>query len=825
MSGKSWEHRLGEFTLREKMNLLAGADMWRTCAIPRLGLPAIQLSDGPNGVRGVDDNLEQRSVCLPSGVALGATWNRQLVREGGALLAAEARRRGVQVLLAPTVNIQRMPNAGRNFECYSEDPLLTGQLAAAYIRGLQAAGVAACIKHFVANDQEQERFSISCVLDERALHEIYLEPFRVAIETAKPWTVMSAYNRLNGIHASEHPWLLQRLLKENWAYDGAVVSDWYGTYGDGVVRGGLDLEMPGPARWMAPDRIRSAMDAGDIDEAHIDEKVRRLLRLVDRVSAAPREWAEENSGAATVPLRLATESIVLLKNDRATLPVFTENIRRIVVVGEHAEQAQITGGGSAFVNPTYTVTPLQGIRSRVGADVQVDYLPGVPVQTRPPLLPPEWMRTPSGGPGLELSYFDELDCTGPPRFVGTADRSELTWFGTVNPYVDPSRFSMRLRGTLTVPESGTYRLHIHAIGRLRVVLDETVLIDGWNTSGEQEHERRVPLVASSGAELLIEYASDPNAAWRTLRLGCAPEDRGDPIAAAEHAVRSADLAIVMAGHTRDWETEGADRPHMKLLGDQDELIARVAAACSRTVVVLATGSPVEMPWLERVPAVLQGWYAGQDAGTALAAVLFGDQSPSGRLPMSWPRRLKDTPAYLSYPGEAGTLRYAESLFVGYRFYDTRDVEPLFPFGHGLSYTRFEYSDLLLPSGTVGPGEVIPVELTVRNSGQRPASDVVQVYLHDPESTLRRPEQELAAFEKVRLAPGEQTRVRFELEARLLAFWDSRRGDWVVEPGTFEVRVGRSSRDIRCRARFEWVDPDFKPVTTDSDSTQFSTVAT
>lgn len=837
------ESLLKQLTLEEKASLLAGADMWHTVPVERLGIPAMQLSDGPNGVRGSDDNIGDTSVCFPVGVAMGATWNPELVEKVGMALAAEVRRKGAHVLLAPTVNIHRTPIAGRNFECFAEDPYLSGTMAAAYINGLQKQGVAACIKHFVANDQEYERFSISAEVAERPLHEIYLEPFRIAIEKANPWTIMSAYNRINGVYASENDITLRDTLKGKWGYDGLVVSDWYGTYSDNVPGGGLDLEMPGPARWMAVDKIVTAVQSGELDEAVIDDKIRRLLRTLTRVGLLgdppkPVEPIDPN-----LPRAVAAEAIVLLKNEGNLLPLngtqmntddtdkkenprsSVKSVSKIVVIGENGHWAQVMGGGSAQVNPHRAVSPLAGIRARAGEQVDVAYEIGTVIHRMPPLLEMDWATAVDGSPGLTLSYFHNLDLSGSPAHTAVINKSELSWFGTVNPFVDPRHFSLRLEGTITAPESGTYQFNLWSIGRARMWLDGELVVDDWQPTGDPNHftNASVTLTAGKPVSLKLEYITDPGSRWRTVRLGCMPPIPDDPIQSAVDAAAQADVAIVIAGLTREWESEGFDRENMKLPGQQDELIARVAAANPNTVVVVNAGSPVEMPWADAVPAILQQWYGGQDAGHALADVLFGDVNPSAKLPTTFPQRLEDNPAFINYPGENGRVHYGEGIFVGYRYYDKKQLAPLFPFGHGLSYTTFEYSNLRLNGDTFGADDQIMVQVDVTNTGQRAGQEVVQVYVRDEEARVARPLQELKAFAKVHLEPGETKTVTLKLDWWSLAFYDTAVHDWVTESGMFEVLVGASSRDIRLRGRFNWTGGT--PVPERKEPDRFSTVPT
>ena len=816
------ETLLQQMTLVEKAALLAGADMWHTVAIERLGIPAIQVSDGPNGVRGSDDNLGETSVCFPVGVAMGATWNPDLIEQVGAALAAEVQTKGAHVLLAPTVNIHRTPIAGRNFECFAEDPFLSGMMAAAYINGLQKNGVSACIKHFVANDQEFERFSISSEVAERPLRELYLEPFRLALEHANPWSIMSSYNRINGVHASENAALLRDLLKEEWGYDGLVMSDWYGTYSANVPGGALDLEMPGPARWMDPEKIVAAVTNGELDEAVVDDKVRRLLRLIARVSGE-RERLPHTDGR--LPRQVAAEAIVLLKNEGDLLPLDPDKEQTIAVIGENGRWAQIMGGGSSQVNPHYIISPLAGIQGRVGPDVNVAYQIGTIIHRTPPLLDKAWLTSADGRSGLTLDYYHNLDLSGQPAHSGTALKSELTWFGTVNPYVDPRHFSLRLRGTLTAPESGDYQFQLWSIGKARLWLDGNVVIDHWEEVADRQTAVTIHLEAGQSIPLQAEYITDPDSRWRVLRLGCLPPVPADPSQAAADLAAQADVAVVIAGLTREWESEGFDRADMRLPGQQDELIARVAAANPRTAVVLNVGSPVEMPWAEDVPAILQSWYGGQEAGNALADVLFGDVTPSAKLPTTFPTRLEDNPAFINYPGENGKVYYGEGLFVGYRYYDKKQLAPRFPFGHGLSYTTFTYANLQLNGSQFGPGDEIAVSLDVTNTGQRAGQEVVQVYVRDEESRLVRPPQELKAFAKVALEPGETKSVTLTLTRQSLAYYDPAAGGWVTEPGDFTLLVGSSSCDIRLTGRLTWVGETAVVPSAPLDPFQMSTVAT
>lgn len=817
------ESLLRSLTLEEKFILIAGADTWRTHAVPRLGIPALKLSDGPNGVRGEHkDTWRYTSASFPAETAMAATWNPNLVYQLGQALAEEARVKGVHVLLGPTLNIHRHPLAGRNFECFSEDPYLSARMAVAYITGIQSQGVAACAKHFVCNDQEFERFTISAEVDERSLREIYLPPFQAAVQEAGVWVVMTAYNRLNGVYASENAHLILEILKGEWGYDGLVISDWYGTYSENVPAQGLDLEMPGPARWMG-EPAREAFRCGALTEEALDDKVRRLLRLIERVRAfdmpsAGEERSVNNPTHRDLIRRVGQEAIVLLKNEDHILPLSPERVRSLAVIGRPARNVAFQGGGSAEVYPHYVVQPLDAIQARYGDRIQIAYAPGPSLHRRMPLLDPAGLRAEDGTPGkVTVRVYANRHLEGDPVDTFLSGGTQLAWFGVKAAGLDFYNFSVRITGSWTPPVSGRYTFSFATVGRARWWFDGQKMHDLWDVEEPQEarpdedppvpwREEQVEIELEAGKEypFQIEFATVPGGRWRTVRLGALPPQPADPIGEAVALAREADVAVVFAGLTPEWESEGFDRESMDLPCGQNELIARVAEANPNTVVVLNTGSPVHMPWLDKVKAVIQMWYLGQEAGNAITDVLFGEADPGGRLPMTFPKRLQDTPAYINYPGENGRVFYGERLFVGYRYYDKREIEPLFPFGHGLSYTTFSFDALELDADMYQRGQPVQVRVAITNTGTRRGHEVVQVYVRDVESALMRPPKELKAFTKVTLDPGETRTVALTLNPDAFAFYDDRRKEWVIEPGEFEVLVGRSAGDIRLRRRFRLV---------------------
>lgn len=800
------EQLINQMSLEEKVSLLAGADMWHTVPVERLGIPVIKVTDGPNGARGAAGSTSPTSACTPCGAALGATWNTELVEEVGKLLAEEVKAKGAHILLAPTVNIHRAPNAGRNFECYSEDPFHSGTIATAYINGLQKNGAGACIKHYIANDQEFERNSISSEVDERPLHEIYLEPFRIAIEKAKPWAVMSAYNRINGVYAADNDYTLYEILKERWGFDGIVMSDWFGTYGPTSAESGLDLEMPGPARWANLEHVKKALESGRMTEEKLNDKVRRMLRTMERAGAFENpelqpEQSSNNPAHRPILRRASAESIVLLKND-GSLPI--DEAKTILVLGENAVFAQIVGGGSAHVNAPYVVTPLDGIKAR--AKSEVHYAIGTPTHLNLPSAPASWLQTEDGQPGLTMRAYTNADLAGEAYSTETCDRFNFSWFNTETAAPNPEAFSVKFTGTLTVPESGSYDFGLTSLGLSRLSLDGELLLDHWTGRTDKEMREKIAakeLEAGREYQMLLEYSYQGKERWRGLRFGLMPTLPADPIAEAVELAAKADVVVLVAGVTNEWESEGFDRPNMDLPRKQDELIQRVAAANPKTIVVLNAGSPVSMPWADDVAAILQYWLPGQEGGNALADVLFGDVNPSGKLPTTHPLRYQDNPAYINFPGENGKVFYGEGIFVGYRYYDKKEMAVRFPYGFGLSYTTFEYSDLKLDKDTYGPEDTISATLTVKNTGKRAGQEVVQLYIRDEQARLVRPEKELKAFAKVALEAGESKTVTLTLDRQSLAFYDPSIPGWFAEEGRFEVLVGASSADIRLQAGFHY----------------------
>ena len=694
---------LKRMTLEEKVTMLSGSGWMESAPIERLGIPAIKMADGPMGVRSwagssaitnsTSSPVKVETTSFPSGVAMAATWDTELVQREGQAIAQEVKALGRDMILGPTVNINRQPLWGRNFEGYGEDPYLAAQLGVAYIKGVQSEGVIPSVKHFAVNNEEYERHRVNATIDERTLHEIYLPAFKAAVQEADVWNVMSAYNKVNGVHCGESDYLLDQVLKKEFGFKGFVVSDWGSTYSTApTVNAGMDLEMPGgpPMQkwiasprtiasgngdgWLVPEKVLAEVKAGHITEATIDDNVGRILRVIflsglfDHPDAGGGEV--DTSEQRAVALQGATEGIVLLKNDGGLLPLDAKRIHSIAVIGPNAAVARTGGGGSSLVRPKYAIATLDGSKSKARGKIQVTYALGV---------------------GME---------------------------------------------------------------------------------GE-------------------DAAQDT------------PEARAKALTEAADAASKADVAIVVVGRYNKLESEGFDVKTMDLPVGQDELIQAIEKANPHTVVVLNTGDPVTMTkWIDKTPALLDMWYGGQEGGHALAAILFGDANPSGKLPVTLPKRYEDNPAAANYPGKDLEVNYAEGIYVGYRYYDTKKVEPQFPFGFGLSYTKFEYSALVVGPERITRDETIHVGLTVRNTGNRAGAEVVQLYVHDGDAKIDRPVHELKGFSRVELKPGEAKTVRFTLDRAALSYWDPAKKAWTADPGRFQIEVGASSRDIRMRLPIE-----------------------
>jgi beta-glucosidase len=810
------EGLLKQMSLAEKVSLCHGNSKFNTGGIKRLGIPGLAMSDGPHGVRretapdswgpaGWEDDYV---TYLPTGSALASTWNPALGRRFGETLGAEARHRNKDIILGPGINIVRTPVCGRNFEYFGEDPYQVGQMAAEVVRGIQTNDVAACVKHYALNNQEWNRGWVNAIVDERTLREIYLPAFEATVR-AGAWTFMTAYNRFRGQWCGENKYLLTDILKGEWGFDGLCVSDWGGTHSTrDAALNGLDIEMGTSDNYDTfyfANPLREAVERGEIPESVVDDKVRRILRVMIReglLDPSTRKTGSRNTSANQQAARdIAAEAMVLLKNNNV-LPLDIHKTLKLAVIGENAVMQHADQGGSSGIRALYEITPLEGLKRKGGGMVKITYVEGCRdtgdaatfeaisdtfVQTTDPK---------SGIRSWKGEYFNDRDLRGTPAAVRYEKAVDLNWkdSGPVAG-VREDNFSARWTADIRPTASGIYHFGLTSDDGSRLKINGKLVIDHWGDHGEEQKDAKIELTAGQTYRFEVEYYDSSGGAM--IKLGWVrPDSRGvNPeveFAEAIKAARAADAVLVFAGQNHRYDTEGVDRRDIKLHGRQNELIAAVAAANPRTAVFLVSGSAVEMPWIDKVPCVVQMWYAGMEGGNAAADIVFGDVNPSGKLPITFPKRLEDCPAHAIGQYNDQDCEYKEGLLVGYRYYDTKKVEPLFPFGHGLSYTTFKYSNL-----TVDPKTLV-ARVDVANVGKRKGKEVVQLYIHDVESRLPRPEKELKRFLKVELAPGETKQVTFRLDERALAFYDDTAKRWVVEPGAFEILVGSSSRDIRLK---------------------------
>jgi beta-glucosidase len=802
------ESALAALTLEEKVLLLTGRDFWSTWPIDSIGLRSMVVSDGPSGVRGAAWDERSPSLNLPSASALSASFDPVLAHRYGAVAAAEARRKGIDVVLGPTINLHRSPRGGRHFEAFSEDPVLTADLAAAYVNGLQDNGVGATPKHYVANDSETDRFTVDARVDERTLRELYLLAFERAIVESRAWLVMSAYNSVNGTTMTENE-LLETPLSTEWGFDGVVISDWTAVRSLDAAAAHQDLVMPGPqGPW--GDALVAAVRDGRVAESAVDEKVRRILRLAVRVGALgdaqPAPIADAEDGLAFIR-EAAAEGMVLVRN-AGELPWDAASLSSVAVIGNNAAYARTQGGGSATVVPEHVVSPLEGIRAALPG-AEVTYTVGAITQTGLAGIPREWMTNPvTGGPGARVRF---LDADGAELAAEDRLSTELVWFGGDAPIAE-SAF-VELVTELEPDEALSTELGFAIAGHGVLELDGDVLIDevvrpenddlGAAFLAPPTATVRVELVPGVRRTLRFRYEAPqgdhPLAGALAFTVGTAPvaDDPEELIAEAARAAAAADVALVVVGTNSKVESEGFDRDSLALPGHQDALVAAVVAANPRTVVVVNSGSPVLMPWRDDVAAVLLGWFGGQEFGAALADVLLGVREPGGRLPTTWPADEAEVPVLDTVPVD-GVLRYDEGIHIGYRAWLRQSAAPAYWFGHGLGYTEFALGSVSAPA-SVRAGDTIPVEVEVANTGGRDGKTVVLVFAERPDSAVERPVRWLVGSAVVRLAAGARGTATVEVPSRLLATWS---GGWTYEPGRFTLRAGTTAAALPLSADVE-----------------------
>jgi beta-glucosidase len=806
-SGAPVETRVGQvlaqMTLDEKIAMVHGvAGSAYTGEVPgdaRLCIPALKLQDGPTGVR-VNDTTQ-----LPAAVSVAASFDKSLAQSYGSVIGAEDKSKGVDVDLGPTINIVRDPRWGRAFESYSEDPYLAGQIGAADIEGIQSQGVMAQVKHWAVYNQETNRNTAAddAIVDDRTVHEIYADAFGTIVQQADPSSVMCSYAVINGTYACENEYL-DEILKQDFGFDGYLTSDWGGTHSTvASANAGMDMQMPDGSYFGAA--LKQAVEAGQVAQSRLDDMVTRIMReefrfgLFDHPSADTPNAVASTPGHLTTAEQAAEDGTVLLKNDAGLLPLSSKTTHSIAVIGDGAgPDTMSAGGGSAAVTGTGTVTPYDGIKARAGSGTTVDYAQGNLGNGKLPAIDSSYFTPPSGtGHGLQGDYYPNTTLSGTPAATTVDPQVAFTWTGAPAAGVPATNFSAKWTGTLTPPTTGTYTFGLTSDDGSRLLINGSQVIDNWRDQAATTETAQVPLTAGTPVQVEVDYYQAGGDA--SVNLGWQVPGSDLIQQAADLAARS-DVAVVYAN---DFESEGSDLANIDLPGDQNQLITAVAAANPHTVVVLNTGSAVTMPWLDQVAGVFEAWYPGQQSGNAIAALLYGDVNPSGKLPVTFPVSLAQVPASTAaqWPGVNGEVHYSEGLDVGYRWYDAKKLNPTYPFGYGLSYTSFRFSGLRLDRSTLGENGKLKVSADVTNTGRRAGAEVAQLYLSDPASTLE-PVDQLKGFQKVDLQPRQTKRVTFEIDAKDASYWNSAAHAWTLGAGDYTVHVGDSSRSLPLTGSFK-----------------------
>ena len=790
---------ISSLTLSEKIALISGNESGTgTKSLKTKNIPRIKMADGPMGVHWWTD----KSPTYPALIALAATWDKALSEEIGFALGSNAVRRGIHIILAPGVNIYRSPLCGRNFEYWGEDPVLVSQMAKHYIIGIQKTKTAATIKHYALNFQEYNRHNVSSDIDERPLHEVYLRAFKTAVQEAQAGAVMTAYNLVNGIHCSEHKELITDILKNKWGFQGLVMSDWVSLYSTKEsLLSGLDLEMP-TAEWWTEEKIRPLIEKGEITEAILDEKIRRLLRLAFQFGWMGSKRDKDNTltdeETSQTALKAAESAVVLLKNEDHLLPLSVNQYKTIAVIGPNSHPAVFSGGGSAYNTPLYEISILNGIKDYLkGTDIKILHAKGLTLLRENTAAENSVFYTEKGEPGLKGEYFNNQTCSGKPDYIRIDPFINFEW-GKSKPAdeITEDFFSVQWTGRIRIKESGLYRFYAKSTdSRYTIWLDNRVFIDNWKTEDSAPHFADINLEEDKEYTIKIQWSR--TRVWAAMKLGYekqknAKEEKKEALDAAA----SADAVIIAAGFNNIIESEGHDRP-LELPENQSDFIKEAAARNPNTIVILNAGGGVEMEsWIHSVKGVLHAWYLGQETGRALARILFGEVNPSGRLPITIEKKLEDSPSYGSYHNTGSLhVKLKEGLFVGYRHFDKYNIEPLFPFGFGLSYTDFSYSNFSLSKKVMKEDESLEAEVTVKNTGNFDGAEVVQLYISDKTSSLEHPVKELKQFQKIFLKKNETKKCVFTIPADDLKYYDPALHEWTCEEGEFQIHIARSSKDV------------------------------
>ncbi len=794
------ENIINQMSIGEKIDMIGGYDRFNIRPNERLNIPEIKMTDGPLGVRSINGE----ATAFPASIALAASWDRKLVEKVGAAIAQEAKAKGKNILLAPGMNICRAPMDGRNFEYLGEDPYLSGEIAVSYINGVQKEGVVATAKHFVANNQEYDRHNTNSDMDERTLREIYLPAFKACVQKGHVGAVMTSYNPINGIHASENDYLINRILKKEWGFKGFVMSDWASTYnGVAAANAGLDLEMP-YGKHMNRGTLLPAIKSGKLKKEVIDDKIRRILRIYKRFGfldgntqrvSKKINWAADKQ----IALEAARGSIVLLKNNNNILPL--ENVKSIAVLGPNGYPAVYRGGGSSEVNPKRTISVFEGLKE-LAKGGKVEFEAGPVNKLTEGISKLSAFYTYDNGKkvkGLTGEYFANMNLKGPPSFTRVDTNVFFRWVYPIHDGFPADFFSVRWTGKIKVRESGQYKFIVSGDDGFRLFIDNKLVIDQWRDQAETQKTAVINIKANKGYDIKFEFYDNQGPA--AARLGY--YKLGSSLKAEELAKKS-DAAIVCVGFNELLEAEGSDRP-FEMSKEQISFIKKIASINPKTVVVLFGGGNMKMlDFIDHIDGLLHAWYPGQEGGKAIAEIILGKVNPSGKLPVSFEKEWKDNATFDSYYDKDGDKHvfYKEGVFIGYRYFDKYPVEPLFHFGFGLSYTTFTFDKLIVKKIKAGKTTKIQVSVEVTNTGDKAGAEVVQVYVGDLESSVVRPVKELKGFEKVFLQAGESRNVIISLPEDAFKFYDINAKSWVLEKGVFEILVGNSSANILQKSKIE-----------------------
>lgn len=783
---------LKRMTLEEKIDLLGGTG-FATKPNERLGIPELRMSDGPVGVRW------NESTAFPVGIAMAATWDPAQIEKVGSAIGREVKGHGRDVILGPCVNIARIPQGGRNFESFGEDPFLTSCIAVDYIKGVQSEGVAATVKHYAANNQEHERDFVNTIVSERALNEIYFPHFKAAVEEAGVLCVMSAYNKVNGAYCSENDYLLVDKLKKDWGFKGLVMSDWGAVHSTiPTANSGLDLEMP-EGKYLNQKTLLDEVKNGVVPESKIDDKVSRILGVIFKLGLFEHQWKEDPSLINSVENRkiaykTSLESIVMLKNDQNILPLQKGKIKSIAVIGPNAEKVRTGGGGSSMVTPIKPVSALQGLKNKLGNKIKINFAAGVKLEGDAQPIDAKYFYTDESlkYQGLNGDYFNNKELQGQPTLKRVDKEINFLWGGgSPAKEIGEDNFSVRWTGYVKAPVSGVFTLSTSSDDGIRLYIDDKLLINDWSDHSLNSVSAEVELTEGKVYKIKVEFYENGGDAIAMLGWKLPGED---PMTEALNAAKNSDVVLLFAGTSQNYESEGRDRDSLSLPNNQDELIEKVAAVNPNLVIVLQNGAPVLMSnWIDKVKGIVEAWFPGVEGGNAISDVLLGNYNPSGKLPVTFPKRWEDCSAYKSYKQKDSVTVYDDGIFVGYRHFDKNKIEPLFPFGFGLSYTTFDFSNLKVEKKA---NDNFELSFAVTNTGKVDGAEVAQVYVSQVNPTVERAIKELKNFMRIDLKPGQSSMIKLNLKREGFAYYDEQIHGWKVDPGKYKIMVGGSSDSLK-----------------------------